>query len=46
MTTKWDLSFIYNGLNDPKIDEDLQTADRLAEELAKYRGKLSALPVE
>jgi len=46
MTTKWDLSFIYKGFDDPKIDEDLQTADRLAEELAKYRGKLSTLPVE
>ncbi|MCK4849427.1 MAG: hypothetical protein KAT16_10390, partial [Candidatus Heimdallarchaeota archaeon] len=46
MTTKWDLSFIYKGFDDPKIDEDLQTADQLAEGLAKYRGKLSTLSAD
>ncbi len=46
MTTKWDLSFIYKGFNDPKIYEDLQTADQLAEGLAKYREKLSTLSAD
>jgi len=46
MTTKWDLSFIYKGFNDPKIDEDLQTADQLADGLTKYRGKLSTMSAD
>ncbi|MHA2224094.1 MAG: M3 family oligoendopeptidase [Candidatus Hodarchaeales archaeon] len=40
MTTKWDLSFIYKGYDDPKIDEDMDQADRLADDLAKYRNKI------
>ena len=40
MTTKWDLTFIYKGYDDPKIDEDMDQADRLADDLAKYRGKI------
>ena len=40
MTSKWDLSFLYKGHNDPKIDEDLNKAEEIANELAKYYGKL------
>ncbi|MFX0114440.1 MAG: M3 family oligoendopeptidase, partial [Candidatus Hodarchaeota archaeon] len=40
MTTKWDLSFIYKGHDDSQIDEDLNYAEELAEELNKYRGQL------
>ena len=40
MTTKWDLSFIYHGYNDPQINKDLDLAEKLAEELSKYRGKI------
>ena len=40
MTENWDLSFIYKGFNDPKIKEDMDQAERLADDLAKYRGKV------
>ena len=40
MTSKWDLSFLYKGFNDPKIDEDLNQAEEIADKLTKYRGKL------
>ena len=40
MTSNWDLSFLYKGHNDPKIDEDLNKAKEIADELNKYRGKL------
>ncbi|MHA2243823.1 MAG: M3 family oligoendopeptidase [Candidatus Hodarchaeales archaeon] len=40
MTSKWDLSFLYKGHNDPNIDEDLDKAEEMANELAKYHGKL------
>ncbi len=40
MTSKWDLSFLYQGINDPEIDEDLNQAKEIADELNKYRGKL------
>ncbi len=40
MTSKWDLSFLYQELNDPKIDEDLNRAKEIADELNRFRGKL------
>lgn len=40
MTSKWDLSFIYKGSDDPEINENLEQANRIAEELEKYRGKI------
>lgn len=40
MTIKWDLSFLYKGFNDPKIDEDLDQATKIADELEGYHGKL------
>ncbi|UCE13037.1 MAG: M3 family oligoendopeptidase [Candidatus Heimdallarchaeota archaeon] len=42
MTSKWDLSFIYKGHDDPKIDEDLNYAEQLADDLNKYRGKIKS----
>lgn len=48
MTSKWDLTFIYKGHNDPKIDEDLNYAEKLSEDLNKFRGKIKSgqLPTE
>jgi oligoendopeptidase F len=43
MTTRWDLTFLYKGYDDPQIDLDLETADKMADDIAKYRGKLSSL---
>ncbi|MHA1994903.1 MAG: hypothetical protein ACW97Z_10200, partial [Candidatus Hodarchaeales archaeon] len=43
MTTTWDLTFVYKGYDDPQIEKDLEKADRLAEDLAKYRSKLATL---
>ena len=40
MTAKWDLSFLYKGYDDPKIDEDLEQATKIADELESYHGKL------
>ena len=40
MTAKWDLSFIYQGYSDPQIDKDLEKAEQLADQLAKYRKKI------
>jgi oligoendopeptidase F len=41
MTTKWDLSFIYKGSDDPLIEKDLKFAEKTAEELStKYKGKI------
>jgi len=40
LTSKWDLSFLYKGFNDPKIDEDLNQAKEIAEDLEKNRGKV------
>ncbi|MHA1214264.1 MAG: M3 family oligoendopeptidase [Candidatus Hodarchaeales archaeon] len=42
MTTNWDLSFMYKGYDDPQIDADLETAEKLADEIAVYRGKISS----
>ena len=40
---KWDLSFLYNDVNDPAIDEDLKLADKLADKFVKeYRGKIKS----
>ncbi|PWI47822.1 hypothetical protein CEE45_09935 [Candidatus Heimdallarchaeota archaeon B3_Heim] len=43
MTTTWDLTFVYKGYDDPQINEDLEKANQLAEDLAKYRNKLATL---
>ena len=41
---KWDLSEYYNGVDDPKIGEDLNAyADKAAAFAAKYRGKVAGL---
>ncbi|MFW9905637.1 MAG: M3 family oligoendopeptidase [Candidatus Thorarchaeota archaeon] len=40
MTSNWDLSFLYKGYNDPKIDEDLNQAEKIADDLEAYHGKL------
>ena len=41
MTTKWDLSFIYKGFNDPKIQDDLAFAEKTADELStNYKGRI------
>ncbi|MCY4107740.1 MAG: M3 family metallopeptidase, partial [Chloroflexi bacterium] len=40
----WDLSDLYLGTDDPKIDSDLDSAEARAREfVARYRGKLAAL---
>jgi oligoendopeptidase F len=39
----WDLGDLYAGIDDPKIDEDLQTALQRAQRFeAEYRGKIAA----
>ena len=41
---EWDLSEYYNGVDDPKIGEDLNAyADKAAAFAAKYRGKVAGL---
>ncbi|MFX1516600.1 MAG: M3 family oligoendopeptidase [Promethearchaeota archaeon] len=40
MTANWDLSYLYKGYNDSKIDEDLDQASKIADELEDYHGKL------
>ncbi|MFX1505984.1 MAG: M3 family oligoendopeptidase [Promethearchaeota archaeon] len=40
MTSNWDLSFLYKGHDDPKIDEDLNQAEKIADTLEIYHGKL------
>ncbi len=42
MTEKWDLSFIYKGFDDPKIEEDMDQAEKFADDLANYRGKIKS----
>jgi oligoendopeptidase F len=40
----WDLAELYGGLDDPRIDADLDEADRLARELGRrFRGRVAAL---
>lgn len=40
----WDLSDLYNGINDPKINEDLQKYQKMAEQFAAdYKGKLKSM---
>jgi oligoendopeptidase F len=40
----WDLSDLYTGGNDPRIDRDLDSADEKAEAFdARYRGKIAGL---
>ncbi len=37
----WDLSDLYNGINDPKINEDLQKYQKMTEQFAAdYKGRL------
>ena len=41
---EWDLSEYYNGVDDPKIDEDIKKyAEKAAEFAARYRGKVAKL---
>lgn len=40
MTSKWDLTYLFKGYDDPKIDEDLNQATKIADELEKYHGQL------
>ncbi|MFW9855129.1 MAG: M3 family oligoendopeptidase [Candidatus Thorarchaeota archaeon] len=43
MTTKWDLTFLYQGTNDPQIQIDLKRAEETAQTLErKYRGKIQS----
>ena len=38
----WDLSFLYSGVDDPRIDQDIAALVEMAESLhARYKGKLS-----
>ena len=40
----WDLSDLYSGTDDPKIESDLDSAEARAREfVARYRGKLASL---
>jgi oligoendopeptidase F len=40
----WDLSVYYNSQDDPRLAEDLQTADQQSQAfMARYRGQLAAL---
>jgi len=39
---KWDLSFIYKGFNDRKIDNDIEEAELLVLNIANFRGKLKS----
>ena len=41
---EWDLSEYYNGVDDPKIDEDIKKyAEKAAEFAVRYRGKVAKL---
>ncbi|MFX0124449.1 MAG: M3 family oligoendopeptidase [Candidatus Hodarchaeota archaeon] len=40
MTSNWNLSYLYKGFDDPNIDEDMDQANKIADELEKYHGKL------
>lgn len=41
---RWDLGAMYAGIDDPRIESDLSSFERLAKEFnGKYRGKLSEL---
>jgi len=39
---KWDLSFIYKGFNDRKIDKDIEEAEQMVMNIANFRGKLQS----
>lgn len=40
----WDLTDLYNGIDDPKIEQDLQKYNQLATDFAKnYKGNLASL---
>ncbi|GAG86938.1 unnamed protein product, partial [marine sediment metagenome] len=41
----WDLSFMYNSFDDPKIDEDIKQAEDLIENLTTYRGKIKTAEI-
>ncbi|MDR0967901.1 MAG: M3 family oligoendopeptidase [Rickettsiales bacterium] len=38
--TRWDLSDLYNSINDPQILADVEKIEKLSADFAKYRGKL------
>ena len=43
----WDLSDLYKGINDPKIETDLSRCKNMAEDFARdYKGKLASLSAE
>lgn len=43
----WDLSDLYKGINDPKIEADLSRCKNMAEDFARdYKGKLASLSAE
>jgi oligoendopeptidase F len=43
----WDLSFFYDGLDDPRIDEDLTKADELADQIViSYKEKIPTASAE
>ena len=40
----WDLKDLYSSIGDPKLDQDIADAQRLAQEFeSQYRGKISSL---
>ena len=40
----WDLSVLYNSIDDPAIDADMQKAEKMADDFAAaYKGKVAAL---
>ncbi|MCK4824473.1 hypothetical protein KA005_52465, partial [bacterium] len=39
---KWDLTFIYKGFNDRKIDKDIEEAEQMVMNIANFRGKLQS----
>ncbi len=39
---RWDRSQLYSGLNDPKIDQDIEKAKTIIEKIGSYKGTLAA----
>lgn len=37
----WDLDYLYSGVDDPKIDQDLSKIKKLYKKLSKFKNKLS-----
>ncbi|MFX0013165.1 MAG: M3 family oligoendopeptidase [Promethearchaeota archaeon] len=42
MTSNWDLSFLFKSYNDPNINEHVNKAHKIADELQKFRGKVKS----